>query len=49
MQIDNMIDSIRNDYGNSVIMRGSFINSSVKWMCGGSGNEEHYPQMKSYL
>lgn len=46
--IDKAMDSIRKKYGNTSIMRSTFINSDVKPLNGGNG-EEDYPMMGSVL
>ena len=46
--LDKTIDSIRNRYGSSSIIRSSLINSGLKSMTGGVG-ESDYPVMSSIL
>ena len=46
--IDKTIDNIRRKYGSESIMRSTFINSDIKPLSGGNG-EEDYPMMGSVL
>lgn len=46
--LDKTIDAIRNRYGDSSIVRSSFINSDIKPLSGGIG-EDNYPMMGSIL
>ena len=46
--IDKVVDDIRNKYGNTAIIRSTFINSNVKPLNGGVG-EADYPMMGSIL
>lgn len=46
--LDETIDNIRRKYGNSIIIRSSFLNSGIKPMNGGNG-EEDYLMMSSNL
>lgn len=46
--LDKTIDSIREKYGNNSIIRSTFINSNVKPLTGGIG-EDNYPMMGSVL
>ncbi|MEF9952038.1 MAG: DNA polymerase IV [Clostridium sp.] len=46
--LDTVIDSLRNKYGNSSVVRSSFINSGLKSMAGGVG-EEDYPKIQNTM
>ena len=46
--LDETIDNIRRKYGNSILIRSSFLNSGIKPMNGGNG-EEDYLMMSSSL
>lgn len=46
--IDSTLDNLREKYGASIIIRSTFLNSGVKPMTGGVGEEE-YPMMSSML
>lgn len=47
--LDKAIDEIRGKFGKGSIIRSTFINSQVKPLNGGVGDEEDYPMMGSIL
>lgn len=47
--LDKTIDGLRNQYGNKIIMRGSFIDGKCPPMQGGTGNHEKFPAIHSWL
>ncbi|HBV85513.1 MAG TPA: DNA polymerase IV [Desulfosporosinus sp.] len=47
--LDKTVDSIRARFGNGSVFRSSFINSGVRFSCGGTMNDEEYPMMSSLL
>lgn len=47
--LDKTIDKIRNKYGNTSIIRSSFLYSGIKPLTGGVIMEEEYPMMSSLL
>ena len=46
--IDKVVDDIRSKYGNTAIIRSTFVNTDIKPLNGGVG-EEDYPMMGSIL
>lgn len=47
--MDTAIDSIRQKYGSSSIMKSIFLHSGIKPISGGTGGEDDYPVMTSIL
>ena len=47
--IDRAIDSIRLRFGSRSIIRATFLNSGIRPLTGGTGDEEDYPVMASIL
>ncbi len=47
--VDKTIDEIRKKHGSLAVQRASFLNSGLKPMTGGTGEESEYPMMSSLL
>ncbi len=47
--IEAVIDSLRESYGNDIIMRGGFVNSGLSGVRGGTGEGSYLPRMHSRL
>lgn len=47
-KLDKSIDEIRFRYGNKSVVRGCFLNSGIRPLSGGTGNDD-FPQMSSIL
>ncbi len=48
-KLDQTIDQLRNRYGQSSVFRGTFTNSPIAPIKGGTANDSTYPSMKSQL
>jgi DNA polymerase-4 len=48
LALDKTVDSIRMKYGSRAIIKSTFLNSGIKPLSGGVG-EESYPMMSSIL
>ena len=48
-RIDPVIDRLRREYGNSIIMRGGFVDSGMRCVKGGTGDTQYFPHMHSAL
>ncbi len=48
-RLDQTIDQLRNRYGQTSIFRGTFSNSPIAPIKGGTANDSTYPSMKSQL
>ena len=48
-RIDPVIDRLRKEYGNNIIMRGGFVDSGMRCVKGGTGDTQFFPHMHSAL
>lgn len=47
--VDRAVDSVRSRFGSSSIIRSSFLHSGLRYMTGGTVQDEEYPIMSSLL